>query len=101
MFQIQFSHSFVDIEVLFDDELEVMSNEDEKDDEGEFVNVWFLFFCEGLSISDSMDDKESLSLFSCIGLRMSLTEPSTLLFCEEKPSCWSSFSDKEMLSGSL
>ena len=47
-----------------------------------------------------MDDKESLSLFSCIGSRMSLTEPSTS-FCEEKISCWSSFSDKEVLSRSL
>ena len=29
----------MDIEVLFDDELEVLSDEDEKDDEGEFVKI--------------------------------------------------------------
>ena len=36
--------SFVDIEVLFDEELEVLSDEDEKDDEGDFVKMWFLCF---------------------------------------------------------
>ena len=48
-----------------------------------------------------MDDKESLSLFSCIGSRMSLTGPSTLLFCEERSFYWSSFCGIELLSGSL
>ena len=55
-----------DVEVLLEEELMLLSDEVEKDGEGECVKILFLLFCEELSVSDNMEDNESLPFLSCM-----------------------------------
>ena len=69
--------------MLLEDELVLLSDEDEKEGEGECVKILFLLVYEELSVSDNIDDKESLS-YSCTDSRISFTEQSVLLLCKDR-----------------
>ena len=72
-----------DVEVLLEDELMLLSDEDEKDGEGECVKILFLLFYEELSVSDNMEDKESLPFLSCMDSKASLLVQSVLSLCRD------------------